>query len=69
MSLKEITERYRSLAADLHPDKGGDPIRMARVNEAYELLRRYIENYRFSFSEEEVRRQFPAKEHARRFRF
>jgi len=69
VTLKEITERYRAAAAKLHPDRGGDAEEMARLNDAYNLLREYVENYRFTFSEEEIGRQFPEGEHARRFRF
>ena len=69
VTLKEITARYRYLASQKHPDAGGDAREMARLNEAYELLRDYIENYRFTFSEEEIDRQFPQGHHAKRFRF
>ncbi|WP_456382771.1 J domain-containing protein [Hydrogenimonas sp.] len=69
VNLKEINERYRYLAAGKHPDAGGEQEEMARINEAYEILKKYIENYRFSFSEEEIGRQFPEEAHASRFRF
>ncbi|WP_457596849.1 J domain-containing protein [Hydrogenimonas sp.] len=69
VSLRDITDRYRYLASSHHPDVGGDAERMARINEAYELLRRYIENYRFSFDEEEIARLFPQQAHAKRYRF
>ena len=69
VSLKDITERYRYLASGKHPDVGGDEEEMARINDAYKLLKTYIENYRFSFSEEEIAGQFPQDAHAKRFRF
>ncbi len=69
VSLKDITNRYRYLASRMHPDVGGEDEQMAEINEAYDLLKRYIENYRFSFSEEEIARQFPQEAHAKRFRF
>ncbi len=69
VNLKEITARYRYLASGKHPDVGGDEEEMARINEAYRLLKSYIENYRFSFSEEEIAKQFPHEAHAKRFRF
>ena len=69
VSLKDITARYRYLAAGKHPDAGGVDEEMARINEAYNLLKTYIENYRFSFSEEEISKQFPEDTHAKRFRF
>ncbi len=69
VNLKEITDRYRYLASGKHPDAGGSEEEMARINEAYRLLKSYIENYRFSFSEEEIAKQFPQEAHAKRFRF
>ncbi len=69
VNLKEITARYRYLASGKHPDVGGESGEMARINAAYEALKRYIENYRFSFTEEEISRQFPQETHAKRFRF
>ncbi|WP_456404326.1 J domain-containing protein [Hydrogenimonas sp.] len=69
VSLKDIMARYRYLVSGKHPDVGGEGGEMARINEAYERLKRYIENYRFSFSEEEIAKQFPQETHAKRFRF
>ncbi len=69
VSMRDITQRYRYLASRKHPDAGGENGEMAEINEAYELLKRYVENYRFSFSEEEIAKQFPQETHAKRFRF
>ena len=33
---EEIKAAYRKLAAEHHPDKGGDQARMAEINKAYE---------------------------------
>lgn len=38
-SQQEIRSRYRQLAAQLHPDKGGDTQAFIEVRRAYELLR------------------------------
>ena len=32
---------------------------MQKINEAYEIIKNYIQNYKFTFSEEEISRQFP----------
>ena len=32
---------------------------MQKLNEAYEIIKNYIQNYKFSFSEDEIARQFP----------
>ncbi len=69
ISWRDIVDRYRFLAAKHHPDSGGDAEKMARINEAYEILKKYVENYRFTFSEEEIARQFPDEAHARQYRF
>jgi curved DNA-binding protein CbpA len=34
-SPSEIRAAFRNLASQHHPDKGGDPRRMAEINEAY----------------------------------
>lgn len=35
---EEIKKAYRKLAKEYHPDKGGDPERMKKINEAYAIL-------------------------------
>jgi curved DNA-binding protein CbpA len=37
-SIDEITMAYRHLAADHHPDRGGDTERMAEINAARDAL-------------------------------
>lgn len=37
----EIKQRYRQLAAENHPDKGGDSSRFMEIREAYEVLKAY----------------------------
>lgn len=64
----DIRRQYLFLAKKNHPDTGGDPAMMERINWAYELLMKYIEDFRYSFDEEEVNRQFPGEGHARRFK-
>lgn len=43
---KEIVERYHQLAKEFHPDRGGDPEKMKALNEAYQVLIDYCDNYR-----------------------
>ncbi len=69
VSLKDIKNRYYYLAKKHHPDRGGDVKEMEKINRAYEILKEYAENYKFSFSEEEILKQFPTQNHAKRFRF
>ncbi len=69
VTYKEIKERYKKLSRQFHPDKGGDYEKMAKINWAYEVLKEYVENFRFSFSEEEILRQYPHAEYVKKFRF
>lgn len=69
VSFKEIKSRYHLLSRRHHPDLGGESKKMEEINSAYRILKEYIENYKFSFSDEEIEKQFPHRQHANRFRF
>jgi len=69
ISLKELRSRYRTLAKKYHPDRSNDIEAMQKINESYKLVQAYMEGYKFTFSEEEVAKQFPEENHATRFRF
>ena len=69
VSIKEIKSRYRVLSKKYHPDINKENSRMIEINEAYALLKAYADNFRFTFSEEEIQKQFPESNHARKFRF
>ncbi len=69
ISLRELKNHYFYLAKANHPDKNGNIDKMIEINEAYEILKTYMENYRFTFSDEEILKQLPQEEHARKFRF
>jgi DnaJ-class molecular chaperone len=40
--LSVVKAAYRSLAAQYHPDAGGEPLAMRRLNEAYETISRTL---------------------------
>lgn len=40
--LPVVKAAYRALAAQYHPDAGGDTVAMTRLNDAYETLRRHL---------------------------
>jgi len=69
VSIKEIQSRYRELSKKYHPDINEEESKMIEINAAYLLLKAYADNYRFSFSEEEIQKQFPESNHARKYRF
>lgn len=69
ISLKELKSTYRNLAKLHHPDKTSQKIKMQKINEAYAFLKEYMESYKFTFSDEEVSKQFPQECHADKFRF
>jgi DnaJ-class molecular chaperone len=67
---EDLKRRYLKLAKENHPDiPGADGDRMREIIEAYELLREYMEGYRFSFDSEEISRRYPDESHAERFGF
>ena len=69
VSIKEIKSRYRVLSKKYHPDINKENSKMVELNAAYALLKAYADNFRFTFSDEEIQKQFPESNHARKFRF
>ena len=65
---EDIKNQYRFLAKKYHPDVGGDAERMERLNHAYSVLMKYIEDFRYTFDKDEINRQFPGVDHADRFK-
>jgi len=65
----DIKKQYRFLAKKHHPDQGGSAEDMEKINQAYDLLMRYIEDFRYVFDDEEISRQFPGADYAKRFKF
>jgi len=69
----EIRKRYLELVkanhSDLNKDVNQKDSNIRAINEAYEILKKYIDNYRFKFDEEEISNQFPKSGHVKRFRF
>ncbi len=56
------------MAKKNHPDMGGDVEKMEQLNYAYRLLMKYIEEFRYTFDEEEISKQFPGADYAQRFK-
>ena len=64
----DIRKQYRYMAKKYHPDHGGDMGKMEQINHAYKILMQYIDDFRYTFDEDEVNRQFPGVDHASRFK-
>ncbi len=57
---KTLHKLYLSLSREFHPDApNGDTAKFQEINDAYRLLKEYMENYRFDFDEEEFKKQNP----------
>jgi len=65
---EDIKKQYHFLAKKKHPDVGGNEEQMEQLNAAYNLLMKYIEEFRYTFDEEEISKQFPGADHAQRYR-
>ena len=68
ISRADIKKQYHLLAKKYHPDLGGNVQKMEQINHAYKLLMKYIEEFRYTFDEEEVNKQYPGADYAKRFR-
>ncbi len=56
----ELKDKYLKLSRVYHPDMpNGDAKKFKEVNEAYKFVNEYIQNYRFSFDEDEFYAQNP----------
>lgn len=57
---KTLHKLYLSLSKEFHPDApNGDTAKFQEINDAYRLIREYMENYRFDFDEKEFKKQYP----------
>ncbi len=68
ISRSDIKKQYHFLAKKNHPDLGGNVEKMEQLNQAYRLLMKYIEEFRYTFDEEEISKQFPGADYAQRFK-
>jgi len=58
-TIEEINKNYKRLTKEYHPDINNKNDKIVEINKAYEILKSYIKKYRFTFSEEEIKKQYP----------
>ena len=68
VSREDVKKQYHFLAKKNHPDLGGDPVRMEMINNAYKLLTTYMDEFRYTFDEDEISKQFPGADYVQRFK-
>ena len=79
LSSEELENIYRQKMFEFHPDcreqrrKSGKDINIVhelmmtqKTNKAYKIIRDYMDNFRFPFTEEDVARVYPREEFLRR---
>jgi len=55
-----VRERYLKLSKEFHPDMpNGDTKKFQKLNKSYKLVSKYMDQFRFKFSREEFRDQYP----------
>ncbi|AXH14602.1 DnaJ domain-containing protein [Malaciobacter mytili] len=60
-SKKQLKQKYLKLSKKYHPDTPtGSEQKFQELKDAYDLLLSYMENYKFSFEEEEFKSQYPS---------
>jgi DnaJ-class molecular chaperone len=73
VTLKEIKQAYKRMAFRNHPDRGGDDPayqeKMKKLNWAHKLLTEYCNQYRYTFTEEDVARAYPEETYLRRYAY
>jgi len=68
-SIKDIKREYKKLSKKYHPDIVGSNEMIHKLNESYNILMDYCENYKFTFDEYEIKKQHPDNFYKNNFRF
>ena len=57
---EHVRKKYLKLSRQYHPDmEGGSTEKFQEIREAYEILVEYMDNFRFTFTDEEFKQQNP----------
>lgn len=59
ISIKSFRKMYRSKSKELHPDRGGDPEKMKKLNESYRIITEYLESYEIPLTKEGIMNSSP----------
>ena len=65
---EDIKKQYHFFAKKYHPDYGGEKNEMEKINNAYKILMKYIEEFRYTFDNDEIEKQSPGASHEKRYR-
>jgi len=68
-NIKDIKRQYKKLSKKYHPDIVGSNEMIHKLNESYNILMDYCENYKFTFDEYEIKKQHPDSYYKNNFRF
>jgi len=68
-NIKDIKRQYKKLSKKYHPDIVGSNEMIHKLNESYNILMNYCENYKFTFDEYEIKKQHPDSYYKNNFRF
>jgi hypothetical protein len=67
VTLAQVKEKYRDMMKKWHPDKCHEPAHCqemaAQIIIAYETILEYIEDFKFSFTERDVKNNLPIDRH------
>ena len=55
-----IKDKYLNLLKQFHPDmQNGDTEKFQKMSDAYKILMAYVDNFKFKFTQEEFKSQYP----------
>ncbi len=66
---QEIKTKYKELSRKYHPDMCSNSNKFQAINEAYKILKHYIDDFRYDFSDDEIERQYAEIKFKKQFGF
>lgn len=68
VTLKELKKSYKDLSRVHHPDLGGDARKFFKIQKSYQFLKQYIDNFSYSFDQDEIEKQHAELKFLNQFR-